>query len=97
MTAKRHLKIKIDEEKCKVLKDLENGRSKKDVSEKYGVPRNTICKWLKNKEKISSDLISQVHILNERKCVLLDCEDIEACKKESKCTGVLWEKEPLIL
>ena len=56
MTAKRHLKIKIDEEKCKVLKDLENGRSKKDVSEKYGIPRNTICKWLKNKEKICSDL-----------------------------------------
>ena len=80
-----------------MLKDLENGRSKKDVSEKYGVPRNTICKWLKNKEKIFSDLEKSSAHPERKKCVLLDCEDIEACKKESKYTGVLWEKEPLIL
>ena len=41
MASKRHLKIKTVEEKCKVLKNLENGKSNKDVFEKYGVPKNT--------------------------------------------------------
>ena len=34
MAWKRHLKIKTVEEKFNALKDLENGMSKKDVSEK---------------------------------------------------------------
>ena len=29
-------------EKCKALKDLENGMSNKDIAAKYGVPRNTV-------------------------------------------------------
>lgn len=38
---KRHLKTKTVEEKCKVLKDLENGMGNKNVSEKHGVPKNS--------------------------------------------------------
>lgn len=47
--SERLLKIKSFEEKCKALKDLENGTNSKVVSEKYGVPKNTISVWLKNK------------------------------------------------
>ena len=39
-------------EKCKALKDLERGMSNKDVAEKYGVPRNTVSTWAKNKERL---------------------------------------------
>ena len=34
------------------LRDLENGISNKNVAEKYGVPKNTVSTWLKNKEKV---------------------------------------------
>ena len=42
MASRRHLKIKTIEENCKALKNLEIGMSKKDVSEKHGVPKNTL-------------------------------------------------------
>ena len=38
-------------EKSQVMRDLEKGLSNKDVAEKYGVPRNTISTWVKNKSK----------------------------------------------
>ena len=33
------------------MRDLEKGLSEKDVAEKYGLPRNTISTWVKNKSK----------------------------------------------
>ena len=47
----RKLSIKSLGEKCQALRDLEKGLSKKDVAEKYGLPRNTISTWVKNKSK----------------------------------------------
>ena len=34
------------------MKDLENGLSNKDVATKYGVQRNTVSTWVKNKHKL---------------------------------------------
>ena len=58
MASKRHLKIQTVEER-KALKDLENGISNKDVSEKYGVPKNKIVK--------SGNVFNVTKILNEKK------------------------------
>ena len=49
---KRKLTNKSLAEKCKALKDLENGMSNKDVAAKYGVPRNTVSTWVKSKHKL---------------------------------------------
>ena len=43
-------------EKRKFLKDLENGLTNKDVATKYGVPRNTVFTWGKNKHKLTASL-----------------------------------------
>ena len=47
---KRKLSLKKLNEKCKALKDIENGLSNKDAAKKCGVPPNTILIWIKNKE-----------------------------------------------
>ena len=46
------------QEKCQAvnLKDIEKGLPNKDVATKYGVPKNTISAWIKNKDKILSSL-----------------------------------------
>ena len=56
MAVKRKLAVKTLAEKCQTLRDLENGISNKDVAEKYGVPKNTVSTWLKNKEKLFTAL-----------------------------------------
>ena len=38
--------------KYSALKALENGSSRKDVMLKYGVKKNTICDWVKSKDRI---------------------------------------------
>ena len=43
-------------EKCKALKDLENGLSNKDVATKYSVPRKAVSTWVKNKHKLTASL-----------------------------------------
>ena len=43
-------------EKCKALNDLENELSDKDVATKYGVSRNTVSAWVKNKHKLTASL-----------------------------------------
>ena len=53
---KRKLAVKTLAEKCQALRDLENGISNKNVAEKYGVPKNTVSTWLKNKEKLFTAL-----------------------------------------
>ena len=37
---------------AKALKILEKGMSNRDVAAKYGVPKNTLSSWVKNKEKL---------------------------------------------
>ncbi|XP_065647138.1 tigger transposable element-derived protein 4-like [Hydra vulgaris] len=53
---KRKLTNKSIIEKCKALKDLETGMSNKEVAKKYGVPRNTLSTWIKNKTKLLTSL-----------------------------------------
>ena len=48
--------LKTLTKKCQALRDLENGISNKNVAEKYGVPKNTVSTWLKNKEKLFTAL-----------------------------------------
>ena len=40
------------QEKCQALKDIEKGLPNKDVATKYGVPKNTISTWMKDKDKM---------------------------------------------
>ena len=49
---KRKLTNKSIIEKCKALKDLEKGMSNKELAQKYGVPKNTVSTWVKNKNKL---------------------------------------------
>ena len=52
VVVKRKLAVKTLAEKCQALRDLENAISNKNVAGKYGVPKNTVSTWLKNKEKL---------------------------------------------
>ena len=40
---------KILRERCQALKELEKRISNKDVAAKYGVPKNNLSTWVKNK------------------------------------------------
>ena len=51
---KRKLTNKSLAEKCKALKDPENGFSKKDAAAKYGVPRNTVSTSIKSKHELTA-------------------------------------------
>ncbi|XP_047132492.1 tigger transposable element-derived protein 4-like [Hydra vulgaris] len=53
---KRKLTNKSIIEKYKALKDLETGMSHKEVAKKYGVPKNTLSTWIKNKTKLLTSL-----------------------------------------
>ena len=66
MAVKRKLAVKTLAEKCQALRDLENGISHKNVAEKYGVLKNTVSTWLKDKEKLFTALEKS---LNKRKKV----------------------------
>lgn len=68
MASKRRLKIQTVEE-SKALKDLENGISNKDVSEKYGVPKNKIVK--------SGNVFNVIKILNDKKMRTVGYEDMD--------------------
>ena len=50
--------------KYKALKELEKGTPHKDVASLFGVPKNTLSTWKKNKDKIfekyNSGLISKL-------------------------------------
>ena len=57
LVAKRKHAHKTLKEKCQALKDLESSSlSKSEVAAKYGIPRNTLSTWIKNKQKILSAL-----------------------------------------
>ena len=53
---KRRLNNKPISVKCKALKDLEKGMTNNDVAAKYGVPKNTLSTWVKNKHKLTTSL-----------------------------------------
>ena len=67
---KRKLTNKSLAEKCKALKDLENGLSNKDVAARYGVPRNTVSIWVKNKHKLTASLEKKGNELLTKKYAL---------------------------
>ena len=47
----KKLNVKPLETKCKVINKKQKGLSNKDAPLKYGVPKNIISTWVKNKEK----------------------------------------------
>ena len=53
---KRRLNNKPVGVKCKALRDLEKRMTNKDVTAKYGVPKNTLSTWVKNKHKSTTSL-----------------------------------------
>ena len=51
MSVKRKLNTKTLKEMCDILSHIEKGMSNKEAADKFGVPKNTISTWIKNKEK----------------------------------------------
>ena len=52
MSVKRKLNTKTLKKKCDILSHIEKGMTNKEATDKFGVPKNTISTWIKNKEKI---------------------------------------------
>ena len=63
VATKRQAENKSYKIKYKALKELEKGTPHKDVASLFGVPKNTLSTWKKNKDKIfekyNSGLISK--------------------------------------
>ena len=51
MSVKLKLNTKTLKETCDILSHIEKGMTNKEAAYKFGVPRNTILTWIKNKEK----------------------------------------------
>ena len=43
-------------QKCKIIRHIEKGMTNKAASEKFGIPKNTISTWMKNKNKLLQSL-----------------------------------------
>ena len=43
-------------QKCQIIRQIEKGINNKEASEKFGVPKNTISTWMKNKDKLFEGL-----------------------------------------
>ena len=56
---KRKLNTKSIKERFAALKEVEEGSSKSQVATKYGIPKNTLSTWIKNKEKIFESMKTQ--------------------------------------
>ena len=52
MSVKRKLNTKTLKEKCDILSHIEKGMTNKEAANKFGVSKNTISTWIKNKEKM---------------------------------------------
>ena len=52
MSVKGKLITKTLKEKCDILSHIEKDMTNKQTAHKFGVPKNTISTWIKNKEKI---------------------------------------------
>ena len=75
----RKLTNKSLAEKCKALKDLENGMSNKDIAAKYGVQRNTVSAWVNNKHILTASL-EKKRMNTSRKNTR--CENYEKCIRQ---------------
>ena len=53
---KRKLKTRTITEKHKILKEVEKRELSASISKKYGVPKQTLSGWLKEKIKIYSEV-----------------------------------------
>ena len=51
VATKRKLNTKSIKERYAFLKEVEVGLSKSQVAMKFGIPKNTLSTWIKNKEK----------------------------------------------
>ena len=51
-SVKRKLNTKTLKKKCGILSHIKKGMTNKEADNKFGVPKNTISTWIKNKEKI---------------------------------------------
>ena len=54
--AKRKLSSRTLTEKYKILKELDKGEPSVSISKKYGVPKQTLSGWSKEKNKIYSEV-----------------------------------------
>ena len=52
MSVKRKLNTKTLKQKYDILSHIERDKTNKETADKFGVPKNTILTWIKNKEKI---------------------------------------------
>ena len=59
VATKRKLDTKSIKERYAALKEVEEGSSKSQVAMKYGIPKNTLSTWIKNKEKIFESMKTQ--------------------------------------
>ena len=59
VATKRKLNTKSIKERYAALKEVEEGSSKSQVAMKYGIPKNTLSTWIKNKEKIFESMKTQ--------------------------------------
>ena len=57
-------------EKCQIIRHIEKGMTNKEASEKFGVPKNTISTWMKNKSKLLENL-EQSYMIYEKYMILL--------------------------
>ena len=53
---KRKLKNTKLIQKYQIIRQIEKGMTNKEASEKFGVPKNTISTWMKNKDKLFEGL-----------------------------------------
>ena len=53
---KRKLKKTKLIQKCQIIRQIEKGVTNKEASEKFGVPKNIISTWMKNKDKVFEGL-----------------------------------------
>ena len=53
---KRKLKNTKLMQKFQIIRQIEKGMINKEASEKFGVPKNTISTWMKNKDKLFEGL-----------------------------------------
>ena len=52
IASERKLNTKSIKDKFNALKEVEDEKTKSQVAAKYGIPKNTLPTWLKNKDKI---------------------------------------------
>ena len=52
ISVKRKLNTKTLRGKCDILSHIEKGMTNKETADKFGLPKNTISTWIKNKENI---------------------------------------------